>query len=327
MNIRLIYHALLVCITTFALSIQAETKNRHGVRMETPGQQDQEKLLKFYTPIKPTSAGITNFLKYMYNDPEYAQDFLPNDFSHLYQLLAKKQTRAYAQSVLRLFSNKLKGSPYVNAHAFAYVVERLPQLLNPYFVVARDAEFEDVRAKINNLLYARFLNKFDAFKQNPNAFFEDLSQEIVDSLNNVNLEVADISMEELRKTALVFLEVGLGKLIWCPTDGLDTWKSVKTISDHLLKLSENNCLVDPDDMNDLNITLLERYCYFIDLAATNLPNNFFASIQQDMIKNPCKLFQLEEQESMIEPKLNRFKKALTLGQARKHAFQQGILTS
>lgn len=320
MNTTVHIRLFLVSLTLVVLNMQSKQEN-----FTQPKVADN--LRKFYEPIKPTANGITHFLKHMYNDPEYAQDFLPNDFSHVQQLLEKRQTRSFAQSALRLFCNKLKACPYVNAYAFSNLLDHMPSLLEHYFVVVRPAtEFDETRKKINKVLYAQFLHKFEDLKKNPQLFFDDLSNEILNEINNPIKDVGDIGIEELRKTALIFLEVGLGKLIWCPNDHADTWKSVKTISENLMKLTDANVLVDADDLNDLFVTLLERYCYFIDIAATDLPTDYFAMVKNDM-NSPMPLFTIEEQEKLIEPKMQRLNRALAIAEARNRAYQHGMVTN
>lgn len=316
MNIKTCYPMVLICLTLFTNNAQAYQR----------ADGTQEKLLKFYTPITTNAAGISYFLRHMYNEPEYAQDFLPNDFSHVHQLLSRKQTRAYAQSVLRLFSNKLKSSSYINAYAFAGILEQLPTLLEPYFMVSRAQELDHLRSKINTLLYARFLEKFTDFKSNPTLFFNDLSQDIIDALNTNQFDVGDISIEELRKTTLIFLEIALNKLIWSPHDTIDTWKLVRTLSDHILKLGECNVVPDVDDLNDLCISLIQRYCYFLDVTASDLPIEFYAAVKEDLANNMPAFLKIAEQEDIVDSKVNQLQRSLTLCEARARAFKYGIIT-
>lgn len=316
MNMKSCYPLLLLCLTTFVNNAQAYQSSDRA----------QEKLLKFYSPITTNAAGISYFLRHMYNEVEYAQDFLPNDFSHVHQLLSRKQTRAYAQSVLRLFSNKLKSSSYVNAYAFASILEQLPTLLEPYFMVSRAQELDLLRSKINTVLYARFLEKFTDFKSNPTLFFNDLSQEIIDALNANQFDVGDISIDELRKTTLIFLEIALNKLIWSPNETIDTWKLVRRISDQILKLGECNVVPDVDDLNDLCISLIQRYCYFLDVTANDLPIEFYGAVKEDLANDMPAFLKIAEQEDIVESKVTQLQRSLTLCEARARAYKYGIIT-
>jgi hypothetical protein len=274
--------------------------------------------LNLYSSIDPTTTGFTNFLKNSFNRPEYAQAFLPNNFLHIEQLLHhgfdSKQSRAYTQSVFRLFANSLKGSPYVNAQAFNIFLDQMPRLIEQHFLIQR-SNIQVMQEKINNVLYARFLEKFADFKNDPHIFFTDLSLEIIDSLS-ASHDIGDISLEELRKTMLVFLEISLNKLIWSPEDSLDTWKTVKSLGEKLAHLMNINAIADTDDLNDLFVTLIERYCFFIDIAGDNLPASFYRDIKADLTTCSLPLLTLGEQEPLLEPKAKRLLKTITLAQEK-----------
>lgn len=305
MKLQTISLYIILC-THLALSATPVPTVSHSVKEEDKQASDSTPSSIKHS-INTNASGFSNFLKYSYNQPEYAQTFLPNNFNHLLELCEygekSKQSRAYAQSLFRLFANKLKGSSYVHVTAFTDLLERLPRLLNRHFALQR-SNIQVVQEKINNVLYARFLEKFSDFKKDPHVFFTDLSLEIVDALG-ASTDIGDISMEELRKTVIVFLEVAVGKLIWSPEDHIDTWKSVKQVSEHLARLTDTNVIADVDDLNDIFTTLIERYCFFIDLAGDHLPATFYRDIKQDIAKSPCMLLKLAEQEPLIETKAQR----------------------
>lgn len=92
-------------------------------------------------------------------------------------------------------------------------------------------------------------------------------------------------------------------------------------------MTDVNALVDLDDLNGLYVTLLERYCYFLDIASADLPLTFYTGVQQDILSAPAALLTHAEQEDMVETKLQRFKRALTIGQAKTRAYQQNAITA
>jgi 6-pyruvoyl-tetrahydropterin synthase len=163
------------------------------------------------------------------------------------------------------------------------------------------------------LLYNSFLDRFSHFKRNPNLFLNDLSQEIVKTLSK-EPEHVETTVDELRKTTLVFLETALSKLIWCPDDSVETWNSVKKISEQLAKLVDHKILGDSEDLNDLYVTLLERYCFFIDLASNHLPVSFYEEIKKDISAKKPALLSLAEQDEMIETKETRLRRTLAQGE-------------
>jgi hypothetical protein len=289
----------------------------HSAKAED-NQYLEHKVLSFSAPVQTTASGFSSFLKNTYNQVEYT-DFLPNNFCHIIQFLEHgkntKQTRSYTQSVVRLFANRLKGCSYVNAQALCTMLELFPGLIQHHFVVQR-ANLSLLQEKINSLLYASFLDKFAEFKTNPSTFINTLSQDIVDTLSLNTHDIGDVSMEELRKTTLVFFEVALSKIIWCPDDQIDTWKSVKKVSTYLTRLMDLNIITDPDDLNDLFVTLVERYCFFIDLAGDDLLPSFYKEIKKDLATSTAFLLELEEQEALIEPKIQRLERVLARAEER-----------
>lgn len=282
--------------------------------------------------ITMTSVGINDFLSSAYNNPLYAQVILPHNFLHLTQLLehghATKLSRSYVQSTVRLFSNKMKACPYISANAFDALLATLPDLLKPYFATTQTYAIDRLKKRINNVLYAQFLEKFTTFKQDPDYFFKDLSASIVGEIEAENAQNHIISCEEMRKTILIFLEVGVAKLMWSPSNKKDVWTTVKSISEHMTNLLEHSVLADADDLNDLFVSLIERYCYFIDLSATDLPLDFYDTVSKEIATLSLPLLELEEQEEYIEPKKQRLLRSLAHGQARCYAYNHnGIKTA
>lgn len=274
-------------------------------------------LTQFAQPVTLTPDGIKKFLRHTYNHYEYGLDFLPNNFSHLLQFLRKgkesHQKRAYVQSVFRLFSNKLKSSQYVNAYAFSNVIEELPKLIGDYFLTIKTKkDLEAIQAQINEILYSRFLSQFKSFKSNPDDFLKILSADIATTVDQQEVHQTNdpVSIEELRKTMLAFLEVGLGKLIWNPEDQDDTWLSIKHIANDLSALYEHSIIIDQDDLNDLYRTLIERYCFFIEITGEDLPIEFFDRVKKD-INNQSLLFLDLEEEEDVESKSDRLLGVLT----------------
>ncbi|HZW61494.1 MAG TPA: hypothetical protein VFF04_04690 [Candidatus Babeliales bacterium] len=265
-------------------------------------------------PITTSATGLATFLRQVYNQPLYAQEVLPNFFSHIVQFLEHgkktKQSKAYTQSVVRLFANKLKGCQYVNAHAFGNLLGQLPALLEGHFLVQRSTDMHLLQDKINKLLYEQFKTKFSTFQSNPTAFFNELTQDICQTLSQQHQDLGEITVEELRKSILIFIEVGLNKLIWSPEDQLDTWRAVKSISEQLAALMECNIIADPDDLNGLFVSLLERYCLFIDIAGDDLSNSFYEEVKSDIASTSLLLLELEEQEQLIESKRERLLQAI-----------------
>lgn len=283
-----------------------------------------------HAPVKFTNNGIQLFLKQTFNHPSYAQEILAHDFTHLLQFMdhgqKMNQKRTYCKSVLRLFSNKLKATPFVNAYAFSSMLDQLPQQLSNYFMIFKLGDLDPARLLVNEISMQYFASQVTMFKDNPKMFFDDLSMQIIDALNNRYQISEEITVEELRKSILLLLEIGLSKLVWTPDDNLDTWQLCKKIAEQLVVLIDTNIIADPDDLNDLFITLIERYCYFLDITSADLSADFFDKLKHIIASESCLLLEMDEQEQGIETKAERLMRAIMEGQARARARQEGMLT-
>ena len=123
----------------------------------------------------------------------------------------------------------------------------------------------------------------------------------------------------LRKTMLVFLEGSLSKLIWSPIDGIGTWRSVKTIAQQLATLMDHSIITDVDDLNSLYITLVERYCFFVDIASLDLPTPFYEEVKKDIFASAQhSLFTTEEQDELIQSKKDRLLTAIMSAESQAH---------
>src|SRR5579863_1656821 len=120
-------------------------------------------------------------LRHEFKNPYYCKEVLPNNFSYFTELLkigkSTNHSPTYLRSVIKLFSNMLKRSEYVNAYAFSDLIETLPTALHPYFTfnITRtyiphqalyDADmFDRFKATVNNVLIVKFSSEYDSFKK------------------------------------------------------------------------------------------------------------------------------------------------------------------
>jgi len=264
-------------------------------------------------------------------DPSYARAILPHDFNLMVDLLTYgKQTdqpREYTRSVFKMFGNLLKGAEYVNPSAMGSLLRQLPELVSHHFSFAEakkplpDSDLFGCDAAcyfkqtINNILYNRFSNEFDLFRREPESFLENLSGQLAD-LSQDHLE-----NEQLRQAIIRFLEIGLGKLIWSPTDGEKTWESAKRMGANLASLLKDRVIDDANDLIDLYWTIVQRYCYFIDIAGTGMPVSSYQQIKADLEQKRPLLLEMEEQEECLESRSSVLTRSLMVGEARRRTLE------
>lgn len=268
--------------------------------------------------------------------PEYRKEILPHDFSHLSHLVTyginSNQPPAYLRSIVKLFSNMLKGSHYVNAYAFSELLETFPHQVVPYFSFIKsrayitdsalyDATFVDrFQSTINNMLYAKFSNEYDSFRQDPNLFLEKISSNIV------AIAQEEVVQEQLRQGIIRFCEIGLSKLVWDPAAHEETWNITKKIGEQLVAFLEHNIFDDINDLDDLHWTLLNRYCYFLELTPADMPSSFYQKVRNDLRTNADNivLFALKEQDEFIEPKFSYMQRTVMAAETTAYRHRTGL---
>ncbi len=285
----------------------------------------QDPLAYFYQPLKFTPAGTRCFLKHIYNRPEYTYDFLPHNFSHFSQFLTHgkntNQTRLYTRSVIKLFAQKIKATPYVNATAFSQFLAQMPELLGHHFQLEA-SKTTALSSKLNQLLYDTFLNRFTQFQAEPDTFFGQL----VDEINSLvqQQQMRSVETQQLRHAVVRCIEAGMSKLIWSPDDQEQVWSSFKTLANNLTTIAQAG-IIDEDDLDDLAWSLVHRFCYFLEHLGSYLSPSVYAQIKEDLTNEAVPLLLVEEQEKLIQSKTERLMRMVFEGEVRAYAQQDGVL--
>ena len=279
-----------------------------------------------------------NFVTHLQKElqaPEYRREILPNDFSSLSQLITfgttNNQSSTYLVSVFKMFSNILKGSQYSNACAFSALLTDFSTILHPYFSLPvattyitdealYDASFADrFKSTIYTNLYSEFSTKYCEFRQDPNQFLQNISNNIF------ALAQEEMEQEHMRQAIIRFCEIALSKLVWDPRDQEKTWHMTKKIAEQLTVLLEQNILDDAHQLDDLFWTLVTRYCYFIEIAATDLTEECYDAIKKDISSQKIVLFELSEQDFIVESKLSYMQRTLIESQIKNYGVQRDSL--
>jgi len=283
-----------------------------------------------FIPIEFTASGLHNFFENIYNKNWYAKEFLPDSFAHMIQFLefGKKTNQAggFLKSVLKLFGNKLKASSYVNSYALVDLLEAIPSLTKQYFVFPEQNFFEENKKIINDLMYNQFASNFSLFKINPKDFLNDLSKNIVTTLQN-KTKIIDthVNLEHLKQSLVRFVELAIGKTIWSPQDHKNIWSLFTGLSKALEELSKQKIVEDVDNLDDMFWSVVHRFCDFLDIVGHELPVEFYSEFKNQLLSANLFMFQIEEQEKSITTKETQLVQALFEGEARARAYQKGII--
>lgn len=285
--------------------------------------------LSLSAPIIFSKGGLTKFLQNVFNRPEYAQDLLPHDMSHFVQCLDyvqnRYQKRMHGRHVMRIFTHKVRAVPYMNDQAFLAMLDEVFPIMRRYYDGAEQRIATSMKDSINKLLYDSFLSQFSQFKASPQSFFDALADDITVSLYDPQTILSDIGLDEFRRSFTRFLEIGLSKVVWCAQDGIKTWQSVINIADRLAKMTEAN-MFDSDDLYELHDSLLERYCYFVDIVTMDVQHSFFEELKR-VSAAATVLLDNDELEACMETRRQRFSRLICECEFKSQANAHGFLLS
>lgn len=320
---KLYYYLYYITISCIITSCSFLSSNSQNIKIN--------KTYSHYLPIKFTHNGINTYFRDILNDPYYRQEILPQNFNHIVQCIEygckRKQGLSYVQSMIRLFNNILKSSPYISAYAFNDFLEKITPILQTQCLPKKYEPTTDIKEHINNILYNHFLSKFDQFKNDPDTFFDGISHDISLYTHNPIKQSSNISLQEMQKTLMSFLEGILSKLIWSPEDALQTWQLTKKIALSLEQLLDQHILADEDDLNDLFTSLTERYALFLDISAQAIPIDCYQQIKKEIVAQNLYFLELDEQEPFLEKKSHRLMRTLLESEAKARASEYGIVTT
>ena len=283
--------------------------------------ENKKRVNLFVTKIDFTKDGVSLFLNQTFNNREYGAEYLSYSLNHLSQFLefahANKQSPEFIEGALRLFNQKIKNSPFLTASALERFLERASPHFQEHLAVTPFSLWQESK----HLLSQAFREKFSFAQKDPLGFFEYVSKNLAHEVQ-INM----ITPERVRATCMRFLSCTTDKIIWSPSDQIETWRSFKKIGDNFHALHLKKVIPDELDANELYWSLIERYCYFLKLTGTRLSLDTCRTIKQDLSDRSIPWLLQKEQESVLETKMERLTVAVLETEAKIHAHSQGIIT-
>jgi hypothetical protein len=224
--------------------------------------------------------------------PEYLDSVFPYDLGFVIQLLEHGKNMPYgtlyARSVLKLFANMAKRSPFIHADSVELLLKELPLLLAPYcteqIVLRHPLAQSQYHPELYDVLLSAFSAEYESFQEAPDHFLQQLSTTIG------NKQFAMTETMQLQHHFVRFLESIFAKLIWNPEQCAQGWQQVKKMAQTIADLSDKKLLQDPNDLDDLLWSLISRYATYLQLCADVLPQQFFAQIKKELENESSPLF-------------------------------------
>ncbi|MBP9764916.1 hypothetical protein KBD08_01110 [Candidatus Babeliales bacterium] len=258
----------------------------------------------FCKPIDFTAEGIAYYFKYVYNHPEYVH-YLPYSLSHMIQFLdygiASGQNEQFAASIIKMFMQKIKAAPYIEAESFVEFIPKLSKAMQPYLEKKEANIVQEMQIVIKDKLTQIFSKYFSYFQKNPDSFMTSLAEQIAKQTNQ-SVTQQHIEVHQLKKDILRFFELCANKLIWSSKDDLQVWYNCNRMAHECQICLDNKMFCNQNDLDDMCWSLIHRFCYFVELSAHNLSKDFYAQVLHDLQTKPLKLVALEEQEDLMTKK-------------------------
>jgi len=258
----------------------------------------------FLRPINFSKEGIAHYFSYTYNHERYTQ-YLPYNFSHMVQFLEfgleNNQTQQYAQSIIKLFLQKIKACEFIESYALHHAMPQLANALEPYLVKKEYSLLQELERSLKERFSSIFSTYFSYFQKNPDAFLDALAQQIAKKTNEVQTQ-QHIDIEQVKKDVVRFLEICMNKLIWSPQDGYGAWLSINQLADDAELFLDKKLITNIDALDDLHWSLIHRFCYFVDIAQQDISQDAFVQIINDIHTHDLAIFSIEEQEDLITSK-------------------------
>jgi hypothetical protein len=258
----------------------------------------------FCKPIEFTPEGIANYFKYVYNHPEYVY-YLPYNLSHMIQFLKygveSGQNEAFASSVIKMFLQKMKAAPYVEAESFASFMPEFVKIMKPYLEKKESNFLQEMQIVLKNKLSELFARYFSVFQKNPDAFMNSVAEQIAKQTNQ-SINKQHIEVEQLKKDVVRFFEICANKLVWSSKDDIACWYNCNRLAHECQICLENGVICDSNALDDMCWSIIHRFCYFVDLSKDNLSKDFYGKILHDLQTKPLLLVALEEQEDLMMKK-------------------------
>lgn len=292
------------------------------------GELNSEDLSK---PLSMTVSGFRCFIQDTFSDKRYAEEIIPNSWHHLAQLLEHgKQTQQpseYTRAVMKLFTQKIKAAPYLNAIVTLEIVEQVPALCQHHFDASANI-IEQQSQRIEKILTTQIVEQFETFKNDPEKFLRETSNNIATAIHHNITVNRSISTEEMKFSIERFLDVVLSKTLWSPEDKGQIWDSFQKISKIVSQLNKNHPQYSVESVDDMLWTLLVRFDYFLSVAGAELPLEFYEKARAGLRAEMEHLDEIQEQEEGLKTKRGFLQQSIITAAAKAHAQQQfGIITT
>lgn len=282
-------------------------------------EQNRDLIVKFAKQPQFTKTSIKCFFRHTFNNPYYADKYLPFDLSHMLTFSSfAAQTanpREYLCNVISIYKQKIFFSRFINGFEFEDFLKKFIPIIEPY--LDKTSETKETIEKIKEKLYLFLYNDFDKLKSNPDKILEETALAIHSLYSKQQSEDnLDISIDELQYVLFNFLQLCLSKLIWNPKEHDFLWLSIKSVSSMLEECLQKKILSSNTHLNELLWNQLASFSYLLENWGTILPESFYDNLIDEINTKQNSLWSLKEQDPLVLSKFRHLNYMLNQGKMR-----------
>ncbi|HJM68869.1 MAG TPA: hypothetical protein QGF02_02900 [Candidatus Babeliales bacterium] len=254
-------------------------------------------------PLDFSQLGIDEFF-HRFNHKLYAQLVLPNGALSVHvvgfcrQGVESEQGPDFYNSLFRIFTRRIKATQYMDGLDVEYFISKLPDLLS--YLYENEQKNSSAKSAVKDMLYDDLSNKFELLQEQPETFLENLSKKICSKfLQYDSTQKGDVTTHKLRIAVMKILDACLARLAWSQPYDREIWESYKQILQGILHLKLHHIITDSEDIKDLVDTATLRFCHFVNLTGSQLPVDFYQTVNEDLKSHVMGIDDFEEELECI----------------------------
>lgn len=230
---------------------------------------------------------------------DFIEHILPYDFSSMIFLLQEgnkiEEKYLYFRSVLKMYMNFIKQTPFIDAEHFLLVLKALSTIFSdqiPHMNLGiLKFQSQHYQNNLYNQLVSSFSSQYDFFKTAPQEFLQDVSKIITQDIKKT-VEYNDFEQQYVR-----FLEVAYSKLLWNPLEIRQSWDIIKETALLTQHQVDRKIIFDQNNIDDILWSLVTRYGYFIEMFSNDISANTLKKIKTEIDITNSSLFAYDTEKN------------------------------
>lgn len=281
----------------------------------------------------PFTKTFLKFIKEIYNEADYAQVLAQNETHIIHFLEIATELNLDVETTfvcIRLFYNKLKACEAIDDTMINQMLPRLASHLERFFNDAqgdnKKVSIQIIKKNLESAIINKMTDQLPEFQAH-DAFAKSLTSEIVTmikkEIERTNNEIKQgENRERLRQIIIRLLEIATNKIVWNPKAPDRIWQSFIDLANNLEHCGTRNIIASMDDLDDLFWSLTLRFSFFLDLAGSCLPLEFYEKVEHDLENGTVAFLETPEQDAGITSKKETLTRSLIQAKTKAYAYHK-----